>query len=70
MTPTGTSFNPDDLTAAFHHCFVRGTPVLLADGNRKPIEQIEVGDIVFAFDELGELQPRRVLRLSKTQLPS
>jgi hypothetical protein len=63
VKPSGTSFDPNDLTPAFHHCFVRGTPVLLADGNRKPIEQIEVGDIVFAFDGHGELQPRRVLRL-------
>jgi hypothetical protein len=63
VNPTGTGIDPNDLTPAFHHCFVRGTPVLLADGNRKPIEQIEVGDIVFAFDGRGQLQPRRVLRL-------
>jgi hypothetical protein len=61
--PSGTGVDPNDLTPAFHHCFVCGTPVLLADGNRKPIEQIEVGDIVFAFDGRGKLQPRRVLRL-------
>jgi hypothetical protein len=61
--PSGTGVDPNDLTPGFHHCFVRGTPILLADGNRKPIEQIEVGDIVFAFDGRGELQPRRVLRL-------
>jgi hypothetical protein len=61
--PTGTSFDPNDLTPALHHCFVRGTPVLLADGQRKPIEEIEVGNIVFAFDGRGQLQPRRVLRL-------
>jgi hypothetical protein len=63
VKPSGTSFDPNDLTPAFHHCFVRGTPVLLTDGNQKPIEQIEVGDIVFAFDGHGQLQPRRVLRL-------
>ena len=61
--PSGTGVDPNDLTPAFHHCFVRGTPILLAGGNRKPIEQIEVGDIVFAFDGRGQLQPRRVLRL-------
>ncbi|WP_161497292.1 calcium-binding protein [Bradyrhizobium nitroreducens] len=44
-------------------CFVKGTPILLADGNYKPIERIEVGDVVQAFDGLGGLQPRRVLRL-------
>jgi hypothetical protein len=63
VQPSGTSGDPNDLTPGFRHCFVRGTPVLLADGNRKPVEQIEVGDIVFAFDGLGKLQPRRVLRL-------
>ena len=62
VRPSSTILDPNDI-AAFHHCFVRGTPVLLADGNRKPIEQIEVGDIVFAFDGCGKLQPRRVLRL-------
>ena len=62
VKPSSTILDPNDL-AAFHHCFVRGTPVLLADGQRKPIEQIEVGNIVFAFDGRGQLQPRRVLRL-------
>jgi Hom_end-associated Hint len=63
VKPSSTSSDPNDLTPAFHHCFVRGTPVLLADGQRKPIEQIKVGDIVFAFDGRGKLQPRRVLGL-------
>lgn len=32
-------------------CFLSGTPILLADGSVKPIENIKVGDLVMAFDE-------------------
>ncbi len=32
-------------------CFLAGTPILLADGMTKPIEQVQVGDLVLAFDE-------------------
>ncbi|WP_375430835.1 DUF6531 domain-containing protein [uncultured Friedmanniella sp.] len=43
-------------------CFVAGTPVLLADGTTKPIEDIQIGDEVAAFNpETGENEPRRVL---------
>jgi hypothetical protein len=44
-------------------CFVRGTPILLADGTSKPIEQINIGDLVLAFDKDASLMPRRVIRL-------
>ena len=44
-------------------CFVRGTPILLADGSSKPIEKISVGDLVLAFDKDASLKPRRVVRL-------
>ncbi|PSK87363.1 intein [Murinocardiopsis flavida] len=44
--------------------FVPGTPVLLADGSTKPIEDIEVGDEVHAFDpRAGEEGPRPVTDL-------
>ncbi|SKA02160.1 intein N-terminal splicing region [Marinactinospora thermotolerans DSM 45154] len=44
--------------------FVPGTPVLLADGTMLPIEEIEVGDTVLAFDPLtGEEGPREVTAL-------
>lgn len=48
-------------------CFLAGTPVTMADGSRKPIEEIKVGDRVMAFDELadngmGKLVPQRVTR--------
>jgi hypothetical protein len=32
-------------------CFLAGTPILLADGKTKPIENLKVGDLVLAFDE-------------------
>lgn len=42
--------------------FVPGTPVLMADGSRKPIEQVELGDKVLATDpHTGHTQPRRVV---------
>lgn len=44
-------------------CFVAGTPVLLADGTSKPIEDIEVGDKVMATDPAtGEEEARTVAR--------
>jgi Pretoxin HINT domain len=33
-------------------CFVEGTPVTMADGSHKPIEEIHSGDNVLAFNEL------------------
>jgi Ca2+-binding RTX toxin-like protein len=49
-------------------CFAPGTPILLADGTTKPIEDIQVDDLVLAFDDQvergrGALQPHRVIRL-------
>ncbi len=49
------------------HCFVAGTPILMADGTERPIEQIRPGDLVMAFDPdtdqgRGALTPRRVTR--------
>ncbi len=36
-------------------CFVAGTPVLMADGSAKPIEQVTLEDQVMAFDGLGRV---------------
>lgn len=44
-------------------CFAAGTPVLMSDGSTKAIEQIEVGDLVMAFDGFGELVPQPVINL-------
>ncbi|MCG5215519.1 hypothetical protein MBA17_19835 [Streptosporangium sp. KLBMP 9127] len=44
--------------------FVPGTLVLMADGTRKPIEEVEVGDEVLATDpDTGETKPRPVIDL-------
>jgi hypothetical protein len=54
----------DDLAGAAcrTNSFVPGTKVLMADGTRRPIEDIEVGDMVLATDpETGERGPRRVI---------
>ena len=40
---------PDSTTPST--CFLAGTPVALLDGTEKPIEDIEVGDIVLSYDE-------------------
>jgi len=42
-------------------CFLPGTEISLADGTTKPIERIEAGDMVLAWDEAsGELKPDAV----------
>ena len=39
-------------------CFLAGTEISLADGSTKPIESIEAGDVVMAWDmKSGELKP-------------
>lgn len=48
-------------------CFLPGTPILMADGSEKPIEQVRIGDLVLAFDATaalgrGALVPRPVTR--------
>lgn len=49
-------------------CFLAGTEVLMADGETKKIEKIEVGDEVVATDpETGETGLRKVTRLIVTE---
>jgi hypothetical protein len=53
-------------------CFVAGTPVLMADGSHKPIEQIAADDEVAAFDPAvngghGPLVSGRVTRTFRNQ---
>jgi hypothetical protein len=44
-------------------CFLAGTPVTMADGSSKPIEQVRAGDWVMSFDQkTGETKPGRVKR--------
>jgi hypothetical protein len=49
-------------------CFAAGTPILMANGTKKPIEEIRIGDMVLAFDSRiergrGHMIPRKVVRL-------
>jgi hypothetical protein len=42
-------------------CFLSGTPITLADGSSKAIEEVKVGDMVLAFDEATKtLKPDKV----------
>jgi RHS repeat-associated protein len=65
--PLSTATNTaDDLAGAAcrTNSFIPSTLVLMADGSTKPIEDIEVGDLVLATDpETGEQGPRRVTDL-------
>ncbi|MET9099500.1 RHS repeat-associated core domain-containing protein [Streptomyces antibioticus] len=46
--------------------FTGSTPVLMADGTRKPIKDVTIGDTVIASDpETGETGPRKVTALIK-----
>lgn len=48
--------------ACRRNSFLPGTAVLMADGSTKPIEDVEIGDWVWAHDpETGETGPRRVV---------
>ncbi len=44
------------------HCFLAGTPILLADGTIKLIEEIKVGDAVLSFDESCNKQQKDTVK--------
>jgi hypothetical protein len=47
---------PDDCGVELPPCFAAGTPITMADGTTKPIEEVIVGDKVLSYDpERGEL---------------
>ncbi len=49
-------------------CFVEGTPILMADGMHKPIEQIKTGDLVMSRDEAtGATSAQRVVQTFEKQ---
>ncbi|WP_259460478.1 Hint domain-containing protein, partial [Propionibacterium australiense] len=59
----------DDTARAAHNacnggnCFVADTPVLMADGTSKPIQDVQAGDEVVAYDpDTDTTQPRTVTR--------
>ncbi|PLW78342.1 Hint domain-containing protein [Cohaesibacter celericrescens] len=41
-------------------CFLAGTPITMADGSEKPIEEVEPEDWVLSYDKDGNLKPGRV----------
>lgn len=58
----------DVAKCATPHSFLPGTPVLLADGTRRAIEEVRVGDRVLATDPLrGITQPRAVTDTIRTE---
>ncbi len=42
-------------------CFAKGTAVLMADGSEKPIEQLQLGDMVMGFNEGDDPEPCEVI---------
>jgi hypothetical protein len=58
--------------AFLDNCFPAGTPIRMADGSEKPIEDVVEGDMVAAFvpgeeNGRGELGARRVVRLFRNR---
>lgn len=57
-------FKTDDATSTLitDRCFLPGTLITMADGSKKPIEDILPGNMALFFDEQGELVPGKVTR--------
>ncbi|HEX2582177.1 MAG TPA: calcium-binding protein [Dongiaceae bacterium] len=55
--------NAPGTSGARNSCFGAGTPILMADGSRKPIEAIRAGDLVMSYGRDGALRPGRVAQL-------
>jgi len=47
-------------------CLVAGTPVTMADGSRRPIEDVRVGDFVLSGHGGGSFAPARVVRVHRS----
>jgi ATP-dependent DNA helicase UvrD/PcrA len=47
-------------------CLVAGTPITMADGTTKPIEEVEAGDLVLSNYGSGDLRPGKVLRTHRS----
>ena len=64
--PDGETYRATSERGQIPRCFLPGTPILMADGTEKPIEQVRIGDLVLAFDAAalgrGALVPRPVTR--------
>ncbi len=56
----------DDLLAHNKCCFAAGTPVTMADGSTKPIEDVHIGDWVMSYNlQTGKLEASEVLDLQQ-----
>ncbi|MFV0458755.1 MAG: polymorphic toxin-type HINT domain-containing protein, partial [Actinomycetales bacterium] len=63
-TTTAAKYSDDLADACRTNSFTATTPVLMADGSRKPITEVKLGDWVMATDpETGEAGPRKVVDL-------
>jgi hypothetical protein len=59
----GTARGEPNYDQFFQSCFVPGTRVLMADGTRKPIEQLSIGDIVQSYDRASDLlKPTKIVQ--------
>jgi DNA helicase II / ATP-dependent DNA helicase PcrA len=47
-------------------CLVAGTPITMADGTTKPIEEVETGDLVLSNYGSGDLRPGKVLHTHRS----
>lgn len=60
------NFFADEKLAHNKCCFAAGTPVTMADGTTKPIEEVSVGDFVLTYNEAtGALEPAEVYELQQ-----
>ncbi len=69
LTNVGEKYTAESLAKLKERgCFVAGTPVWMADGTTKPIEQVKVGDTVLSKNEkTGEIAAKKVLHTSVRQ---
>ena len=51
-------------------CLVEGTLVTMSDGTQRPIQEVEVGDLVLAAYGSGEFRPAPVMRRHKARSPN
>jgi superfamily I DNA/RNA helicase len=47
-------------------CLVAGTPVSMADGSTRPVEEVREGDLVLSSHGSGDLRPARVTRTHRS----
>ena len=47
-------------------CLVAGTPITMADGSTKPVEQVEAGDRVLSSYGSGDFRPAQVTRVHRS----